>query len=177
MTGRYPDPRRSGTFCRELVDTLVEESSASERLRALSEPTQAGRPARAGRSACKDRFSPSPATGQTIRSAQGAFCAGRRLSGCRGPGPANRTKTIAPSRVGRYPQVVPILWIKGPRLFHRASCPALTEQGRAQELDTEGRPARDRYVWSAPAAPPGPLRSGRSAARCRVLFRPNRRRR
>jgi hypothetical protein len=63
MTGRYPDPRRSGTFCRELVDTLVEESSASERLRALSEPTQAGRPARAGRSACKDRLSPYPRDG------------------------------------------------------------------------------------------------------------------
>jgi hypothetical protein len=81
-----------------------------------------------------------------------------------GPGPANRTRTFTPAGVGRYPQVVPNMWIRGPRLFHRAPCPAQTEQGRAQELDTEGRSARDRYVWSAPAAPPRLLRSGRSAA-------------
>jgi hypothetical protein len=138
-----------------------------QRLRALARRFRAhrGLPARLRRPfGLKDRFSPSPAMGKAIGSAQGAFHAGKRPEEWQDPvrragqGPLFLRGWVAFHRM--FPACG-----KGARaLFHPASSPALTEQGCEQELDTEGRSARDRYVWSAPAAPPGLLRSGRSAA-------------
>jgi hypothetical protein len=138
-----------------------------QRFRVLAHRFRAhlGLPARLRRPfGLEDRFSPSPATGRTIRSAQGAFRAGGHPGEMQAQTRRTGQGPFLLRGVGRFPQVVPNMWIRGPRLFHHASCPAQTGQGRAQELDTEGRSARDRYVWSAPAAPPGLLRSGRSAA-------------
>jgi len=63
----------------------------------------------------QDRFTPSPATGSAIRRVQGVFHPEEHLR----PGrlsPETRAKTVADRRVDLYPQVVPILWIRGPRL-------------------------------------------------------------
>jgi hypothetical protein len=76
MTGWYPNPCNSSTFCRELEGALAGEVSASGRFHALFR-AHLGLPARLRRPfGLKDRFSPSPATGTAIRSAQGAFHAG-----------------------------------------------------------------------------------------------------
>jgi hypothetical protein len=73
MTGCYPNPRSSSTFCRELGGAPDGESSASGCFRALSRAHQ-GFPASLRRPfGLKGRLSPSPATGKTIRSTQGAF--------------------------------------------------------------------------------------------------------
>lgn len=78
MTGWYPNPCNSSTFCRELEGALAGEVSASGRFHALFRAHR-GLPARLRRPfGLKDRFSPSPATGTAIRSAQGAFHAGER---------------------------------------------------------------------------------------------------
>jgi hypothetical protein len=112
----------------------------------------------------KGRFLPSPATGRTLSRTLGAFPSESSLRRRR-TRPGKPSKDLCFHGGSRYPQVVPKLWKRGPRFFHPTSCPARTEQRRARELDDEGRPARDRYVWSASAALPGHLRSGRSAQR------------
>ena len=62
------------------------------------------------------RFPPSPAKRSTIRCAQGVFRHEEHLQTGRSSW-ENRAKTMTDQRVDLCPQVVPILWTRGPRLF------------------------------------------------------------
>jgi len=61
------------------------------------------------------RLTPSPATGSAIRGGQGVFHLEEHLHAGE-PSPETRAKTVTDRRVDLYPQVVPSLWIRGPRL-------------------------------------------------------------
>jgi hypothetical protein len=63
LTGLYPDPLRSDTFCRELVGVPAGEANTSGRLRTLSEPTGDLKGIRQSRST-----PPLPSTGLLSRS-------------------------------------------------------------------------------------------------------------
>jgi len=120
-TGRYPDPLRSDTFCRELVGVPAGEASISECLRTLSEPTGDLEGIRQSRAT-----SPFPSTGLLSRSpllpallaqavrlqgpphafprdgvcdrgAQGVFRSEEHLQEG-GPDPANRARTMTTRR-------------------------------------------------------------------------------
>jgi hypothetical protein len=120
MTGWYPDPCNSSTFCRELEGALAGEVSASGRFHALFR-AHLGLPARLRRPfGLKDRFSPLPRDGDSDPQRPRCLPCWGTPRGGTGHGPANRTRTLAPSGVGRYPQDVPRLWIRGPRIV--SSC-------------------------------------------------------
>ena len=94
-----------------------------QRLRALARRFRAhrGLPARLRRPfSLKDRLTPHPRDGESDPLRPRCLPCWETPRGAAGPGPANRTRTLAPVRVGRYPQDVPSLWKRGPRLI--SSC-------------------------------------------------------
>jgi hypothetical protein len=139
QAGLYPDPSNLDTFCRELAGLPAGEADSPRRLRTFTEPTRdlnrirtsrvlprvpdhgpafakpaAFRPACAGRSAVRTASRPAPRREERSAAPKVSSVLRRHLQ-TGSPGPENRARTIAARRVDLCPQVVPILWIRGPR--------------------------------------------------------------